>query len=341
VGGDEDIGVKLEAARTSGAQRFVGPFGALGFGSGLALDARELARRRSGALHEKCDIFQAGACTGGAPSVEDALHPLLDRQDEGLDVVVGRRWQAVKAHGLARCPVLSLALRLLASRVGRFTEDSLGHERMGVRVKTRTVREALNLQDTACLGPVDAGGARHCALPARDLVSEHAEHQAGELGIEGNHARELARERQHKLSVRCLGEDAIDQMGGLLVHAPARTGRAQPALTGERDNPRPTTAGAFEAYEAMAEIATRDNGAELTFDEAWQTPGRVVAVGSCEEGVEVVTQERNERRITGVARMVGAGELRRRGDWDRGFGFRGLEQRHGAQQAHMSCQRSV
>jgi len=113
------------------------------------------------ALHEKCDTFQAGACTGDSPTVEDALHPLLDRQDEGLDVVVGRRWQAVKAHGLARCLALSLALRLLASRVGRFTEDSLGHERMGVRVKTRTVREALNLQDTARLGPVDAGGARH------------------------------------------------------------------------------------------------------------------------------------------------------------------------------------
>jgi len=36
------------------------------------------------------------------------------------------------AHGLARCLALSLALRLLASRVGRFTEDSLWHERMGV-----------------------------------------------------------------------------------------------------------------------------------------------------------------------------------------------------------------
>ena len=67
----------------------------IGFGSGLALDARELARRDFGALDEKCDIFQAGACTGGAPTIEDALHPLLLRQDEGLDVDVGRRWQAV------------------------------------------------------------------------------------------------------------------------------------------------------------------------------------------------------------------------------------------------------
>jgi len=30
---------------------------------------------------------------------------------------------------------------------GRFTEDSLGHERMGVRVKTSAVRKALNLQE--------------------------------------------------------------------------------------------------------------------------------------------------------------------------------------------------
>ena len=91
----------------------------------------------------------------------------------------------------------------------------------------------------------------------------------------------------------------------------------------------------------MAEIATGDDGAEFTFDEGWQTPGRVVAVGACEECVEVVTQERNERRLTGVARVIGAVELRRRGHWDGGFGFRGREQRHGAQQAHMSCQRSV
>jgi len=52
---------------------------------------------------------------------------------------------------------------------------------------------------------------------------KHAEHQAGELGIEGDHPRELARERQYELSVRCLGENAIHQVGRLLVHAPART----------------------------------------------------------------------------------------------------------------------
>ena len=77
------------------------------------MDARELARRDFGALHEKYDILQAGACTGGSPT------------------------------------------------------------------------------------PVDAGGARHYALPARDLVRKHGEHQAGERGVEGDHARELARERQH------------------------------------------------------------------------------------------------------------------------------------------------
>ena len=48
------------------------------------------------------------------------------------------------AYGLARCLALSLALRLLASRVERFTEDSLWHERMGVREKTSAIREALN-----------------------------------------------------------------------------------------------------------------------------------------------------------------------------------------------------
>jgi len=41
------------------------------------LDARELARRDFGTLDEKCDVFQAGAWTGGSPTVEDALQPLL------------------------------------------------------------------------------------------------------------------------------------------------------------------------------------------------------------------------------------------------------------------------
>ena len=172
-------------------------------------------------------------------------------------------------------------------------------------------------QDIVCFGSVDVGGARHGTLPARDLVSEfcrrpgccpdahrmkHAEHQAGELGVEGDDVRKLTRERQYtfregreadaletKLSVRDLGENAMDQMGRLLVHAPARTGRAQPALTGERDNVWPTTAGAFEAYEAMAEIATGNDGAELALDEGWQTPGRVVAISGRYEGVEVIT----------------------------------------------------
>ena len=92
--GKASLPAGIEAARTAGTQRFVGTFAAIGFGSLLALDARELARRDFGALHEKCDIFQAGAGTGGSPKIEDALHPLLNRQDEGLDVVVGRRWQA-------------------------------------------------------------------------------------------------------------------------------------------------------------------------------------------------------------------------------------------------------
>jgi len=33
------------------------------------------------------------------------------------------------------------------------------------------------------------------------------------------------------------------------------------------------------------------DGAELTFDEAWQTPGGVVAVGGCEEAVAVVPRK--------------------------------------------------
>ena len=70
VGGDEHVSVEFEAAWAPSAQRFVGPFAALGFGSLLALDARELARRDFGALDEKCDIFQAGAGTGGASAAK-------------------------------------------------------------------------------------------------------------------------------------------------------------------------------------------------------------------------------------------------------------------------------
>jgi len=62
-------------------------------------------------------------------------------------------------------------------------------------------------------------------LTRRAVTPTSATSATSTASIEGDHPRELARERQYELSVRDIGENAIDQVGRLLVHAPRFFGR--------------------------------------------------------------------------------------------------------------------
>jgi hypothetical protein len=90
----------------------------------------------------------------------------------------------------------------------------------------RRRRPGLQVCDADVVGPL--------ALPARELVGEDPEDRRGDLCVEGDHARELTGQREDPLAVRYLWQNAAHQVRCLLVHAPARAGRAEPHLSGDR-----------------------------------------------------------------------------------------------------------
>ena len=122
---------------------------------------------------------------GGLPATEHLVHALLGREDESLDVGVGRRWEAMKASRAVGC-------------VGCLGEDALGDERVSVRPDASAVREALDLEHAAGLRLGDAGVLRLRALPSGDLVGEGTEHVAGQGRVEGDDPRDVARQSQNE-----------------------------------------------------------------------------------------------------------------------------------------------
>ena len=150
-----------------------------------------------------------------APAVQDSGEPLLDAADDERHVVIAGR-------------VLPDETR--AQSIGACDEDPVGDQRVGVGVQTRAVRKALDLQETAGLRVCDAKVVGPLALPSRELVGEDPEDGRGQVGVEGDHTRELTGQREDPLAVRHVWQDAVHQVGSLLVHAPARAGWAEPDL---------------------------------------------------------------------------------------------------------------
>jgi hypothetical protein len=68
------------------------------------------------------------------------------------------------------------------------------------------------------------------ACQRADLVGERPEHGRGQDGVEGDHARELTRQREDPLSVGHARQNSVRQVGSLLIHAPAGARRAEPHL---------------------------------------------------------------------------------------------------------------
>lgn len=150
-----------------------------------------------------------------APAGKDPGEPLLDAAHDVRHILVGGRGLPDEARALS---------------IGACDENPVGDHRVGVRVEASAVREALDLQETAGLRVCDAEAVGPLALPAREFVGEDPEDRCRELSVEGDHARELSGEREDPLAVRYLWQNAIHQVRRLLVHAPARAGRAEPHL---------------------------------------------------------------------------------------------------------------
>ncbi len=120
-------------------------------------------------------------------------------------------------------------------RPGRFWDHHVTGAAPRAQLRwARAVREALDLQETAGLRVCDAAVVGELALPARELVGEDPDDRRGELCVEGDRARGLTGQRKDPLAVRYLWPNAVHQARRLLVHAPARAGRAEPHLSGDR-----------------------------------------------------------------------------------------------------------
>ena len=184
----------------------------------LTHEPHELCRSDLGADRQDVGVFRVMGrvpMPPRAPAGQDPGEPLLDAAHDVRHVLVGGRVLPEEARALS---------------IGAWDEDPVGDHRVGVRVEARAVREALNLQETAGLRVCDAEVVGPLALPAREFVGEDPEDRCRELSVEGDHARELSGEREDPLAVRYLWQNAIHQVRRLLVHAPARAGRAEPHL---------------------------------------------------------------------------------------------------------------
>ena len=98
-------------------------------------------------------------------------------------------------------------------------------------------------------------------------------------------------------------QDAVHQVGCLLVHAPARAGWAEPHLAGERNHAGATAGCALEPDKAVGQIAARRDGTELALDKVRQRALVVIAAG--DEVIEVVPQEARESAGLRVPRRIG------------------------------------
>ena len=107
----------------------------------------------------------------------------------------------------------------------------------------------------------------------------------------------------------------VDEMGRGLDHTARIAGRTySPAPAGERHQKIVATAGAAGASEAVRENTATQVGSEVSLDPRGDAvPHGVPLGGLCEEGLEVVLDQRIERRLGRTAAPVDGATVRRRG----------------------------
>ena len=126
--------------------------------------------------------------------------------------------------------------------------------------------------------------------------------------VPGQHVPKAVRQAQHPLTDGYTREDAIDEVGRALGHAPAPAARThRPALARERHQVVQPTAGAVKPGEAAGEKPAPQKPAELFLDK----PRQPVAIGHTgrlgPERLEVIAHHLVEHALRGRLRHVGGG----------------------------------
>ncbi len=148
---------------------------------------------------------------------------------------------------------------------------------------------------------------------------EDAQHSAGDRGVVVQEGSDALRHGEHPLAHGQRRQDVIDEMGGGLDHAASVTGGTHTAaLATERDQKVVATTSAPCSCESMSENAAAQIGPEVALDPRGDaTPHWVRLGGLCEEGLEVLLDQRVERRQGGAVSAVDGPTAQLRGRMQR------------------------
>src|SRR5262249_41322565 len=133
------------------------------------------------------------------------------------------------------------------------------------------------------------GAPRPAAIPAEHGPHEHPDNRPTQGVVEREPVAQPVRDGERPLPDGNPGQDRLDEIRGLLGHAPpAATGADRAAFARQRHEALERAVVAANPQEAMDEQSTPEQGAELAFDEAGQ-PRPVGAGGRRgEEGLQML-----------------------------------------------------
>ncbi len=224
---------------------------------------------------------------------EQPPDPPRDRSHQPGDVGVDGRREAVEAER----PI----------RPGG--EDAVEPEDVEVNVELQPRPKTLHDRHRAALARRDAGPPAPPAVPPEHDADEDAQHGAAEGVVEGEAVAQAVRHGEDPLPHRHDGQHGVDEVRGLLRHAPAATARTDgPRFTGERDEALEGAVVAPDAAKTPAERPAPEDVPELALDEG-RDPGAVGRRGRLvEEAVEVRAHDLVEHRPGRRPRRVDSGE---------------------------------
>jgi hypothetical protein len=226
-------------------------------------------------LQELGSVFaERTACEHGEP-------PSDPPGQEG-HFLVGGRWPGYEVE------------RTGARRVGY--EEAVGQDAVGVRVEVQRAAEALEKGDGAGLSVNDPQSSTAVALPRKEEAQEHGEHLAEQLRLAGEPEAQVERKAQHPLAVGYGRQQVIDQAGREIVGPPCIAARTEMALAGIRNQSFEATRRTANSGETPRKNSTIQILPQFPLDET-RVPRSAVEAGPCQEGFEVLLDQRVQHRL--------------------------------------------
>ncbi len=166
--------------------------------------------------------------------------PPNDATENGLDVLILRRWQGHEASGAVLVEF----------------EDPVRRQSVEMDVEVDGASRALDRGDAA--GPRIDHPQAPCApsLVGEDGAGEHVEQARGERWVARGEEAHLAGKGEDPLAHRDGRQDVADEVVGSILHASGRARGADRCLAGEGDEPLEATVRASDSCETSSQYST-------------------------------------------------------------------------------------